>query len=350
MRVMVGQCTRKRSRIGPCRAATLETQVDLPGPLVREVDRAEALDALTEERRVALGFEQSLVAIEKLRGRGVDVDAPIPLDIQHALHVQHVQLVVPAEGHCSGALAELDAVVQKLEMYALVSALRPGEEQFRHARVSLYAVSERVVDRLVAADFEPTIPGTLDERSRGRNHEKHIDNPAETREQVASRLVGIGCKAVEAKAVDQQMRHETTLRLARHVAIQLVIDELQLFGSEAAAILVFRAERAVVQQLLAPDIGADEREFAPARADFSRERLLQRTQRALAGRRRSFGIHDYRLVLPRQHGVAFALCRCMDPGFEGAPDLLAAKAVAGEVGRYRSDQLATSPDLAMPHQ
>src|SRR5215472_5809717 len=269
MRVMVGQCTRKCSRIGPYRAATLEAQVGLPGPLVREVDHAEALDALSEKRRVALGFEQGFVAIEKLRGRSVDVDAAVSLDVQHARHVQYVQLVVPAEGNGSGALAELDAVVQKLEMHAFVSALRPGEEQLRHARVSLDAVSERVVDRLIAADFEPTIPGTLDERSRGRNHEKHIDNPAETREQVAARLVGIGCKAVEAEAVDQQVRHKATLRLARHVAIELVIDALQLLRSEAAAILVFRTERAVVQQLLAPDIGADEREFAPAHADLS---------------------------------------------------------------------------------
>ena len=92
-------------------------------------------------------------------------------------------------------------------MDVLVAAVRPGEEEPRHARVGLDAVGEHVVDRLVAADLEPALPCALDERRRRRDHEEQIDDLPEAGEQVAAGLVGIGREAVEAEAVDQQMRH-----------------------------------------------------------------------------------------------------------------------------------------------
>ena len=39
-----------------------------------------------------------------------------------------------------------------------------------------------------------------------------------------------GRKTVEAEAVDEQMRHVPRAGLARHVAIELLVDDLQLVG------------------------------------------------------------------------------------------------------------------------
>jgi hypothetical protein len=138
-----------------------------------------------------------------MRRRSVDVHAPVALDVEHALDVENVHLVVPPESHGTRALAEPNAVVEEFEVDALVGALRPGEEKLRHARVRLDAVREGVVDRLVAAHLQPALPRTFDEGLRRRDHEEEINDPAEAREQITARFVRIGREAVEAEAVDE---------------------------------------------------------------------------------------------------------------------------------------------------
>ena len=169
-------------------------------------------------RRIAAGSRRSSPARaapgprRATRARGIDVDPAIALDVEDALDVEHVQLVVPAERDGPRALAELHAVVEELEMHALVGAPHPREEELRHSRVRLDAVGERVVHRLVAPDLEPAPPGALDQRRRRRDHEEQVDDLPEAREQVAARLVRIGSEAVEAEAIDQQVRHVAAAR------------------------------------------------------------------------------------------------------------------------------------------
>ena len=71
------------------------------------------------------------------------------------------------------------------------------------------------------------------------------------------------------------MRHVAALRLAGDVVIELLIDDLDLVSRERAAVFVMGAERRVFDQLLAPDVRADEREVAPIDADIACQRFLQ---------------------------------------------------------------------------
>ena len=158
---------------------------------------------------------------------------------------------------------------------------------FGNPDVRLDRVRQRIVDGLVAAELESALPRALHQQLRRRDHEEQVDRLAEARQQIAARLVRIRREAVEAKPVDQQVRHVAAPVLARHVAVELLIDDLQLLGGECAGILVGGAERAVVEQLLAPDVRTDQREIAPLHADVAREFLLQRPQRALARCRRA---------------------------------------------------------------
>jgi len=50
---------------------------------------------------------------------GIDVDASVPLDVQHPFGVQHIERVVVAEGNGSRTLSQGHRVVQKLELNAL---------------------------------------------------------------------------------------------------------------------------------------------------------------------------------------------------------------------------------------
>ena len=86
---------------------------------------------------------------------------------------------------------------------------------------------ERVVHRLVAADCEPAVPGAFNQGGGRCDQQEQIHDLAESRQQVAAGFVRIGRKAVEPEAIDQQMRYPAALRLARHVAIELLIDDPQ---------------------------------------------------------------------------------------------------------------------------
>src|SRR5258706_3533922 len=217
-------------------------------------------------------------------------------------------------------------------MHALVGALYPGKEELRHSRVRLDAVRERVVDGFVPADVEPALPGALYERIWRCDQEKEIDDLTEPRQQIAARLVRIGGEAIETEPIDEQVRHVSALGLSRHVMIELLIDDLQLFAREHGSILIDRAESVVVEQLFAPDVRTDKRKVAPTYTDVACEPPLQRTQGALARGRRPLRIHNDWPCLPRQQAVAFAPGRIYEPRLDQPADFFARQMVARHVG------------------
>ncbi len=103
------------------------------------------------------------------------------------------------------------------------------------------------------------------------------------------------------------------------------------------------AEGVVVEQLLAPDIRADQRKLVPAHADPAGEQPLQGTQGALAGSGGAFGVDHDRTLLRRQEPVAFGGGSFDDEGIDKAADLPAAEAVAGCVGCNGPQQVGEGP-------
>jgi len=94
-----------------------------------------------------------------------------------------------------------------------------------------------------------------------------------------------------------KLGHAAALGLARHVAVEFLIDDRQLVGGECAGVLVRVAERTVVEQVLAPDVRADHGEVAPRHAELGREPALQRPHRALARGGRALRVHHHRPLL-----------------------------------------------------
>ena len=225
--------------------------------------------------------------------------------------------------------------------------MHPGEEHVGNAGIGIDRVRQGIVNRLVAAELEAALPRALDELFRRRDHEEQVHGLAESREQVAALLIRIGRETVEAEPVDEQMRHIAGGVLSGHVAIELAVDDLQLFRGERARVLVGVAEGSVVQQLLAPDVGADQGEVAPVDPDIARELLLQQTQRALAGRRRSLGIDDHGPILARQQSVALDHGRAPEQGLDAAADRIAPIRVARQIARKRHDQIPGAPRATM---
>jgi hypothetical protein len=143
------------------------------------------------------------------------------------------------------------------------------------------------------------------------------------------------------------MGHVAAPVFARHVAVELLIDDLQFLGGERAGIFVRRAELRVVEQLFAPDVRADQREIAPLHADVASQFFLQRPQRALARSGRPFGIDDHRPLLPRQQLIALDARRAQQQRLDRPADGIAAANVARHVGRHRGDEFACTPRVAL---
>src|SRR6266436_6412981 len=109
---------------------------------------------------------------------------------------------------------------------------------------------QRIVHRLVASDFQSALPRALDQQLRRRNHEEEINRLTEARQQIAPRFVRTGSEAVKAESVDQQVRHVAEPVLARHVSIQLLIDDLDFLTRKRTGVFVDRAQRSIIEQLL----------------------------------------------------------------------------------------------------
>src|SRR3974390_145890 len=157
----------------------------------------------------------------------MDIYFPESLDIKHALYVEDGHLAVPAEGHGARRLTLGHAVVEKLVMHALAGSGRPGEEQFWHAGIGLDIVRQQVFDGFVTADFQSADPSTLDGHFRRRDHEEHVDETAEPRQQaLRSHAFKLGHEVVKTKAIDEQVRHLSARSARRHAAVELLVDAL----------------------------------------------------------------------------------------------------------------------------
>ncbi len=80
----------------------------------------------------------------------------------------------------------------------------------------------------------------------------------------------------------QQVRHAAAFRLAGHVAVELAVDHLHFVRAQRAGVFVSLAQAFVVEEVLAPDIRADEGEIGPLDSDFGGEAFLQGPHGALA--------------------------------------------------------------------
>ena len=113
-------------------------------------------------------------------------------------------------------------------MDVLVGPVHPRKEEAGHAGIRFDRVRERIVDGLVPPELEAAVPGAFDERFGWGDHEEQVDDLAEAGQQIAAGFARIRREAVEAKTIDQQMRHLAALGLVRHVMIELLIDHVQL--------------------------------------------------------------------------------------------------------------------------
>src|SRR3954454_8691091 len=93
---------------------------------------------------------------------------------------------------------------------------------------------------------------------------------------------------------------------AGHVTMELLIDDLQLLRGESSRVFVCGPQRAVVEQLLAENVRADQREISPLYAKGPCQFPVQRPQSAFSRSRRAFGVDDDGFVLARQSSVLFS--------------------------------------------
>ena len=96
----------QRLGIDPHRHSRLDPQVDPSARLLGKVDATKSLDAAPQESDVVLGAAAARDAVELFGGRGIDEHSAVALDVEHALHVEHIEGVVVAEGDRPRALAE----------------------------------------------------------------------------------------------------------------------------------------------------------------------------------------------------------------------------------------------------
>src|SRR5262249_30293059 len=179
--------------------------------------------------------------------------------------------------------ASRHAVVEKLKAHALVLSKRPGEEQAWNSRIGLNIVRQEIVDRLVSAELLAARPRAFDCRLRRRDHEEHEDIRTEPGQQSAPiLLVRLLRKAVEPETIDQQMRQLVDRAFVTHVAIKLLVDYGDFRASQRAGVFPRRAKRSVIEQILPPNIGADERKVLPVDGQPGRELLLERPHGTLA--------------------------------------------------------------------
>ncbi len=210
-------------------------------------------------------------------------------------------------------------------------------------------MGEQILHRLVAAEHLAPLPGPLDEIGGGRHHELDVDPVAEPREQLAAAVgARLGLEAVEAEAVDEQVRDPPLDGLAGDVAVELHVDHLDLVARERAGIARGRAEAVVVQQELAPDVGGDHREVRPRHPEALGQRELVGADRALARGGRALDVHHHGPVLRREPPEASTLHHRVDPGFDQLADAPAAVAVRDQDARDAAQQRRITDQDVLP--
>ena len=236
----------------------------------------------------------------------------IALDVDEAVDVEDVHRVVPAERRGARRRAAGDRVVEELEVHALVGARATHvKKSSGMPGVGLDRVRERVVDRLVASDVEAAIPRALDQRRRRRDEEEQVHDLPEAREQVAAGFVRVAARSC--RSGSGRSAGATSRRAAPCAPCSGRASGRRSRSSSpvnAPAYLYGVAEAAVVEQLLAPDVGADQRELAPVA----------------------------RRCGPRAASAAAASCSCpppTDPSCSSRPDAPAAAAARSPPARRR---------------
>jgi hypothetical protein len=91
--------------------------------------------------------------------------------------------------------------------------------------------------------------------------------------------------------------HAAVLGLGDHVTVELAVDDLDLVARECAGVFPRFAQGLVVEQIFAPDLGAEEGEVGPFDAELGREPALQGAYGALARGRGALELHDHRPLL-----------------------------------------------------
>src|SRR5262245_19472492 len=102
------------------------------------------------------------------------------------------------------------------------------------------------------------------------------------------------------------MRQLVDLAFVSHVAVKLLVDYGDFRASQRASVFSRRAKRGVIEQILPPNVGADERKVLPVDAQLGRELLLERPHGALARCGCPLDVHDQGTRLRGKEGVAFA--------------------------------------------
>src|SRR5262249_18368143 len=129
---------------------------------------------------------------------------------------------------------------------------------------------------------------------------------------------------VEAKTIDQQVRHLSSGGPGRHPAVELFVDDFNFVPRQRTGVLVGGAERPIIQEEFSPNVGTDQRELIPRQIEFSRQELLQRRHLAFAGGRRALTVHKDWLSLPRQCPTALTRNRFLNKRNDGFADDFAA--------------------------
>src|SRR6516164_9822323 len=132
-----------------------------------------------------------------------------------------------------------------------------------------------------------------------------------------------------------------------HVAVKLLVDYGDFRASQRAGVFPRRSKRGIIEQILPPNVGADERKVLPVDTQPGRELLLERPHRALARCRCPLDVHDQRAGLRGKEAVALAARSIQEKRRKIFSHCEAAVVIAYQSQRDRSYELAVVRQPAM---
>src|SRR5450759_5086079 len=158
--------------VAPCPLAVFQPRIDLTRLIVSEIDYRNQASTSFQKFDVTLRC-QVLIDINLLGLLSANINILEPVNIEHAFDVQDPHFSVATKCHCPWSVTFRDAIVEKLVVDALSGNERPGEKQFRHARVGFDIMSQKILNCLVPADFQSSLPSTFYGQFWRCNHKKH---------------------------------------------------------------------------------------------------------------------------------------------------------------------------------
>src|ERR1035437_9217124 len=160
--------------VAPCPLAVFQPRIDLTRLIVSEIDYRNQASTSFQKFDVTLRC-QVLIDINLLGLLSANINILEPVNIEHAFDVQDTHFSVATKCHCPWSVTFRDAIVEKLVVDALSGNERPDEKQFRHARVGFDIMSQKILNCLVPADFQSSLPSTFYGQFWRCNHKKHIN-------------------------------------------------------------------------------------------------------------------------------------------------------------------------------